>query len=289
MSQKDAETRAYHMDPLRRIFIGAVCAPFIPGGLWVAIICWPSKDRLFGIVFASCLALFGAGFFWIIDRARIETSPLGVKLRLLGMTLETSWQNIEGLRMERGREAFVTTSPMEGSGPRRLESTGGRTNYDQTARRLTAERRYLPIGVFSRHLRGGLGEDVRRFAPHLQAALDAGPPPPNLADRKIVWKACALSVLLFAGLWTLLAAAPSWMDQVGKILSIILPLLLAAGFVWPAVQAFRTKKILFGVIYTLGSIFMTLLALGSFGAMVGPARNGANHAKSPSALKKPAL
>ena len=127
-----------------------------------------------GLVFLIMLP-----FQFILGWTRLEFSPKGVRLRQIGYTLEAPWPEVNGLRLVRGSEGFITNTPIAGKGAARLASLRGigirgAPFYDAEQQALLAERRLIPIEAFGWYLRRGtLRTDITRFAPHLKAALDA--------------------------------------------------------------------------------------------------------------------
>jgi hypothetical protein len=286
MQNEIPELRVYPFNPVRRWMIRLLCAPFIVGGPAIVIFCKP-EDRVGSSVLAGFLILFGIGFYWLLSRGRLEVSPAGVELRLLGYMLETPWANVQRLRMDRGQEAFVTETPMTCYGAVRLAATGAGAAYDSTARSLMSERRYIPIEAFSWHLRHQLGDDLRRFAPHLQPSLDAGAPPPASENVKTNRKALAILAALVLGSLAMVIFAPGGFTKALTICWAIVAPLLAVQSAMSAVKAFRTKRILPAVLLLLFAVIMALFSLGLWGELVAPQKSPKPPADSAGTIRPP--
>jgi len=149
----------------------------IVGLIWLGANSGPAEGKPLWIT-AALVFLIGLSFQIIIDRARLELSPDGARLRQTGYALKARWSDICELRLSPGREGFVTREPMQGRGAGLLASfrgvalTPGGQFYDPEQRELLSQRRFIPIEAFAWHLvHGNMGEDVARFAPHLAHVL----------------------------------------------------------------------------------------------------------------------
>lgn len=166
----------YHIGPWRRWGLWLVVAPMLAGLLLLGAGSAPGEARALFLA-AALLFLIALPFHLVVGRARLELSEEGVRLRQAGYALAAGWGDIADVRLERGREGFVTARPMAGGGAARLarfRGVGLRSMplYDPDQRRLLAERRLIPIEAFAWHLRRGtLARDIARFAPHLAAKL----------------------------------------------------------------------------------------------------------------------
>lgn len=184
MPPQDPQTRSYPLNPriLYPLYLAHGLTILVAMALAILGLAnhHPSK-----VVLGSFAALISLGHCYLANGARLYITPSGVKLRLarlhrvggkrrLWLMLETPWSNIESLRMDRSQEAFITKTPMDSVATQCLAATARPPTYDSTALRWMSAGRYIPLASFSAHLRRGLGEDLRRFAPHLQAALAAG-------------------------------------------------------------------------------------------------------------------
>lgn len=178
MTASSAGCHVYHIGPWRRWVPVWIFGPILLGtlGLWI---CLPSKDRAVAGYFLAALLPFALGMQWLIDRARLEISPEGVRLRQTGYRLETPWANIVDLLLEHGREGFVTREPVGGQGQELLAATAGMgvaftPIYDDRHRALLGEHRLIPFEAFAWHLRHGpLRSEIEEYAPHLRPALAA--------------------------------------------------------------------------------------------------------------------
>lgn len=143
------EQTVYHISPLRRFVMLIVFSPFL---LVFAPLMLSAKrgERELGLLmfaFLGTLVLIMQLLF--IERAKLTLSPAGVKLKQTGYKLETSWENIAGLRLARGSEAFITGAPMTGKGASLLAWTSnvgvaGAAFYDQQQRGLLQAGQLIP-------------------------------------------------------------------------------------------------------------------------------------------------
>ncbi len=176
------ERTVYHISPLRRfclwIVFGLFLLPFSPA-LFMA--------SLAEIEVGLLLCAIAGTVVWImqllfIDCVKLTLSPEGVKLKQAGYKLETSWENIVGLLLERGSEAFITGAPLTGKGASLLAWTSnvgvaGAAFYDQQQRELLQAGQLIPIEAFGWHFKhGALAADILRFAPHLGKTLEGYAP-----------------------------------------------------------------------------------------------------------------
>jgi hypothetical protein len=170
------EVRTYHVSPWRRWSLWYVGAPMIAFLLFFAIDSGGSEGRVF-LTTAGIVFLIFLPFQFIVDRARLQLSPEGARLRQTGYELAAPWSEIVDLRLAPGRQGFVTREPMAGKGAAVLAMFrwAGRPVaplYDEDQRRLLAERRLIPIEAFAWHLKhGAMRDDIIRFAPHLAHLL----------------------------------------------------------------------------------------------------------------------
>ncbi len=168
--------RSYRVGPVRRWILWITIGPLIGLLLFLASISDPSERSALLFV-AGFVFLVLLPFQFMVDHARLALSETGISLRQVGYRLESTWEEIEELRLERGREGFVTRKPIMGSGAARLARFRFATSryvplYDVEQQRLLGERRLIPIEAFAWHLRrGDLGDALRRFAPDLLKGL----------------------------------------------------------------------------------------------------------------------
>lgn len=176
MTAPSSQPHTYPIGPWRRCIPAFIFGPFLLGSA-VAWILLPGKDAVpAGLLFIALLPfLFGAQ--WLIDRTRLEVSAEGVRLRQTGYTLETKWENIIDMRIEHGRDAFITRDPVSGKGQELLAATAGvgvnfMPLYDDRHRALIEEHRLIPVEAFAWHLRrGSLRSAIEGYAPHLRPML----------------------------------------------------------------------------------------------------------------------
>jgi hypothetical protein len=144
---------------------------------------------LYGVVTANSNATY-AGLFmaamtgvlflpiaWVSLRyPRLILNGEGIELQQFGWRLSSSWDNVASLAYG-GQIGIVTRDPMKGSGAGRLAAFGNMTMegapfYMEEARRLIAERRYMPLDPCSYWLwRGDLGQELIKRAPWLEGDI----------------------------------------------------------------------------------------------------------------------
>jgi len=154
-----------------------ILGPFVLLGLFLGIIADGGESGA-GFAIVLVIAPFLVAWEWLVRWTHLELSEQGLRLRQLGMTLETTWSNIEDIRLDPGREGFVTVEPLEGRGATRLARLRGAgfyggSMYSPTQQEFMARRRWVPIEPFARyHLRHGtLARNLARFAPDLARDL----------------------------------------------------------------------------------------------------------------------
>jgi hypothetical protein len=168
----DEVIHSYRVGPLRRWLLWFIFGPVVLGLLVMGLLATGEGAIAFSITGALAF-LIALPFQWIIDRTRLELSSSKIRLRHFGFLLETEWENVATMRLDRGREGFITKSPLTGKGADRLArfrgpGAGAAQMYDPEERELLAERRLIPIAPFAWHLRHGrLRQDIARFAPEL--------------------------------------------------------------------------------------------------------------------------
>ncbi|HEX8442649.1 MAG TPA: hypothetical protein VF631_03265 [Allosphingosinicella sp.] len=170
--------RTYRVSPWRRWALWYVLGPIIVGLMWLRADSGPIEGRAFLITAAlvGCIGLACQVIF--VDRATLQLSPDGACLRQTGYTLSAQWSDIVDIRLEPGREGFVTRNPMDGRGAGLLASLRGvavpmgPSLYDAAQQELLAERRFIPIEAFAWHLRHGqMRQDIVHCAPRLAHLL----------------------------------------------------------------------------------------------------------------------
>src|SRR5436190_12678337 len=112
MSTSSTEVHVYHISPWRRSMLAWIFGPLLLGalGVWIFV-----PGAVGGVVMLLVLVIV-LPMQWLIERARLEISPAGVRLRQTGYRLETSWSNVVEVRLERGHEAFIAQEPVGGKG-----------------------------------------------------------------------------------------------------------------------------------------------------------------------------
>ncbi len=173
------EQTVYHISPLRRFGSWIVFSPLLL--LFAAALLFSSSraDREFGLVMFAFFGTLGLIMQLLIDRTKLTLSPAGVKLKQTGYKLETSWENIVGLLLDDGSEAFITGAPLTGKGASLLAwarnvRIDGVAFYDDQQRELLQSGQLIPIEAFGWHFKhGNLAADIARYAPHLRGVLES--------------------------------------------------------------------------------------------------------------------
>ncbi len=174
----NGERTVYHISPLRRFCMWIVFSPLL---LFFSILLFSSSraDREFGLLMCAFLGTFGLILQLLMERTKLTLSPAGVKLKQTGYKLETSWENIVGLRLDDGSEAFITGAPLTGKGASLLAwasnvGVAGAAFYDERQRELLQAGQLIPIEAFGWHFKhGNLAADIVRYAPHLRGILES--------------------------------------------------------------------------------------------------------------------
>jgi hypothetical protein len=135
--------------------------------------------------------------------------------------------------------------------------------YDETARKLLYEQRYIPIEAFGWHVRRGkMRSDLQRWAPQLPLA-DEPPPPPKQPEQR---RKDVVTVLCIFGFTALVLAAallmpPNWVGRVGLAAWGILTAAFAFQGAYSARNTWRSGRKFVAVLFAL---FALLMALWSF-------------------------
>jgi hypothetical protein len=178
ISDTTRTVRTYHISPRRRWLLWYILGPIIVSLIWLGTEGDPTESRAFLITaaLAGCIGILLQ--LVVVDRATLQLSPRGVRLRQAGYTLSTPWSTIVDFRLQSGREGFITREPLYGRGPgvlgyfRGVAVPTGLPMYDAEQQQLLSERRFIPIEAFAWHLRQGhMLEDIVRNAPHLAHLL----------------------------------------------------------------------------------------------------------------------
>lgn len=176
--QTAGERTVYHIGPLRL---------WLPPGLFVILaallllLAFTSPDEpdaRRALVFTALILLAFAALLYLLMRyTRLVLTERGVRLRQIGYTLETDWDNVARLAEQPGRQGLVLHRPMDCRGAsvlrafRRTRTTAATRFYDDEQVSLLAERRLIPLDAFAHALkRGRLREELARRAPSLRAA-----------------------------------------------------------------------------------------------------------------------
>jgi hypothetical protein len=142
----------------------------------------PTELRAF-LITAALVGCIGVLFqLVIIDLATLQLSPQGVRLRQAGYTLVAPWRTIVDIRLQPGREGFITREPIDAPGfgvLRRFRGVAvplGVPMYDAEQQQLLSERRFIPIDAFAWHLHHGqMRGDIVCNAPQLAHLLASVP------------------------------------------------------------------------------------------------------------------
>ena len=151
--------KIYRIAPNRRILV------FSYAGLMVILAIYLSAllrgIGTLAIVIPSPLLLIAAFFLYMVYYTRLKVSPEGIEYFQLGYRLKTTWENIERIGMvptgmQTAEGLILRESALQGKAL-------GRKNLERN--RLD---RAIPLTFFQPRWReGGLGEEIKRFAPHL--------------------------------------------------------------------------------------------------------------------------
>lgn len=265
------ETRVYRISPWRQYLLWIIFSPFVVAPLAV-LFSMPVKradDALPLLLLIPALFALACLFATILSRrARLELSEAGVRLVHIGYTLETTWANIGGLRLNRGSEAIITRHPLRGKAATRLGSMRGCGSYgrpfdDDEQQELLLEQRLIPIDAFGWHLRRRrLRADLVRFAPHLQPVLEAVPPAQQRNPRRWI-DVSALIVMLaliVAGATALALSSADVQARVLQIAAVILAPVLAWRSVFGARNSFRLRSWPLAIFFVLMTVALLSVA-----------------------------
>lgn len=241
-------------------------------------------DRQALVATAGILLLIGLPFQLLIDRTRLELSAEGVQLRQTGYKLQASWDDIAELRLERGREGFVTNKPITSSGAKllaafRAAGMPGAPLYDARQQALLAEQRFIPIEAFAWHLRHGkLYSDITRLAPQLPQPLDT-PNAATKAQRMTLWLLISISSVVIGGTIAIAMITESQSengaqrsDAVITVIgaSVVTFLALRAGY--GAWRVLRRRQWVSGIVLIVSAIILFLLGLAWWGNLISGGR-----------------
>jgi hypothetical protein len=216
-------TRTYGISPRRRnVLIAAgllITLPLLLAGLLA------SDPALLGAG-ALVTAIIGPIFVLAIRSARLVVSEHGIELRQLGARVTTSWDNVAGLRLDRGREGLVLHRPLAGAGAERLAAAASVTFQgawleDPERRALIMEQRLIPIEAFAYWIEHG---DLRAILTARVPALSAPeawrpPAPPKLPPWRVALIVAIILAAMGAGA-VLALASPATQLRAQRILAI---------------------------------------------------------------------
>ena len=129
-----------------------------------------------GLILGGGMLLLCSLFVVVLVRySRLTLSEDGIRLRQIGYTLATDWQNVSRLYDLPGAQGLVLHRPMTSRGASVLRAfrntrfgIGRLRFYNQEQAQLLAERRFIPIEAFEYWLKHGrLREDLLRHVPSL--------------------------------------------------------------------------------------------------------------------------
>ena len=167
------QEKSYHVSPARRWIMVWVFAPFL---LVCAAILFSDQPGAGVALMLIVLPIAGFGH-WMISYARLILSPEKIVWRQLGCRMETTWDNIEAVRLDRGREGFLSKEPLSGPGVKRMAAARGTGMrgiplYDEQQREALAEGVLMPLDPFAYAIRdGSLLADIERWAPDVAARI----------------------------------------------------------------------------------------------------------------------
>ena len=180
-AQRPLDLHFYRISIWRPLALWCLCGLATLAFSFVAIFVFPRLSIVAACLFAAGACLFAAllyYFIWDYRKSSLEISLQGVLYRELGIELKATWPEISDMRVDQWREGFITTAGMEGPGPERFKlrligASLPTSSWDAREIQLIGEQRFIPLGLFSDHLRrGDLRGLIVGFAPHLKGALD---------------------------------------------------------------------------------------------------------------------
>lgn len=234
--------RTYGISPRRRnLMIGLwliLTLPLAIPGVWL-----PEPALLVSALLITAIML--PIFLLSIRAARLILSDDGIELRQLGLRVATSWDNVAGVRMVRGREGIVLHRPLEGKGAERMAASAGirfrgASFYDSEQQQLIAEHRFMPIEAFAHWLEhGDLREALRAHVPALATAEAFTPPAPEKISRGRWALIVAIIAAAMAAGVAFAFASPETQARMDRIVAIPVGLAMLAYAVVNSVAAVR--------------------------------------------------
>jgi hypothetical protein len=234
--------RSYGISPRRRnLMIGLWLIMTMPLALPGLLLSEPGLLVSAVLITAIMLPIF----LLAIRAARLDLTDEGIELRQLGWRVSTSWENIAGIRMVRGREGLILHAPLADKGAERLAAAAGvrfrgASLYDAEQERLIAEQRFIPLEPFAYWFEhGDLGATLAARLPLLSgpeafAPVDA----PKLPPQRVALIAAIIVAALAAGI-VLAFASPETQWRVERILAVPLAAAMAVYACANSVAAVR--------------------------------------------------
>jgi hypothetical protein len=252
----------YHVGPWRRAIPWLVFGPMLVVAGCLSAFSGSVELRAVGALVGAILALLVLGLHALISYARLELTEEGVRLRQFGMNLAAPWTDVAGLRLDWGREGFVTLRPISGSGAANLAAARGfgwyfNPIYNDEQQAAMAERRWIPI------------EAVQSLPPLF--APPASPISPAVQRCRLAILLCALGAFLAAAV-VLGLGPPSRQDRVFSVVMALLAPLLTFWAAWHSWSAFRSGARFMGVLFSLLvllGVIWCLLASGDVVSLFG--------------------
>ena len=264
----------YHVSPWRSIWGWVLFLPFSIGCAIGALFADKPDERAGLWVGALAFALVIVGLMTMIRRARLEIRRDGIRLRQIGYRLEASWSDVVALRVDRGREGFITSTPVGGRGANTLAAAGSvapYAMYDGDQLSLLDEHRLIPIEAFAWHLRHGpLRAQIGEYAPHLAddlALLDEKPVQKPF-DRRTFWVVSGIIAASLAFSMVLLALSERVQMIVFDLAYAIVDPLLALSSAIATWQMIRRRSWLFTLLMALTTLIMIGWTLLNWGRLL---------------------
>lgn len=282
----------YRMSPLRRSLIWWILSPILLSALAIAVF-GKEDGRGAGILLFLMSAPWLIWWHWYTGRLRLEISPQGVTHRHGKLVMQAPWNEVERVRIDRGREGLILQSPMTGSAVERLASVrgfmvSGQPVYDAEQQQCMAEHGVIPLDIFAYLLKNGkLLRDLDEFAPALgqetrsalehqtvQKRLPKLPASPE-QQRRNAYLFLIIAAALGLGLYNAFHPG-SVSDRVAEAIftvacAIAMPCLVFTS-AWSSRNAFRAGSKTLGVIFAISALvfsFGALLYLGKVADLFG--------------------
>ena len=111
------------------------------------------------------LAVRQSAALYLLSRARLVTSPEGLEFFAPGYSIGTTWDNMEKVSVSKWRWSPGFTVLHLRQKPTLVSSSPSRWLWMGLG-----SRKLIPLYLFQRSSQGELGQDFRRYAPHLFSA-----------------------------------------------------------------------------------------------------------------------